>query len=166
MLYTIRTVHKSLFREPRRVNVFLFINVDGSSTSLVLLKTNIMKCSNKNCSNDAMSGKDPIEISVGQVACCEYCKEQTDLQNVYEEEHDYFDRCKGLDLEFETKRIDDKQLVMVVSETTMKEFHEVCVREATNVTLNIPTEIKYITKQEIDDYVDILFVDKENVDNI
>lgn len=62
-----------------------------------------MKCSNKNCSNDAMSGKDPITISVGQVACCEYCKEQTDLQNMYEEEHDYFDHCKGLDLDFEIK---------------------------------------------------------------
>jgi len=62
-----------------------------------------MKCSNKNCSNDAMASKNPIQLNLGQVACCEHCKEQTELQNIHEEEHDYFDRCKGLDLEFEVK---------------------------------------------------------------
>lgn len=82
-----------------------------------------MKCSNNNCSNDAMASKTPINISIGQVACSEYCKEQTELQNVYEEEHDYFDRCKGLNLQFDTVIRDSNLKKMIMEDFGVTVHH-------------------------------------------
>lgn len=63
-----------------------------------------MKCANKYCNNDVMAAATPLFTMIhGESTCSEACRQAYLLQNIHQEESEYFKKCKGLPLDDDSK---------------------------------------------------------------